>query len=106
MFAVCCHHKCSWNETAGRYWLEQVANITCDEFSLITSLASWAVCGFQRKSPHCLDACTDNTNVRCKEALQSGNEDECLTVLLVSNTFFQSFVLFLYISTYSDNSGV
>ncbi|KAA3678433.1 tRNA:m4X modification enzyme, partial [Paragonimus westermani] len=51
MFAVCCHHRCSWEEAVGRPWLEREARLTSREFAIATRLTSWATCGFKRKQP-------------------------------------------------------
>ncbi|CAH8547528.1 unnamed protein product [Heterobilharzia americana] len=81
MFAVCCHHKCTWHETAGRVWLEKIAKITPDQFSLITLLASWAVCGMERRTQHTENFIHSTTDQDYKEALKRGKEDECQTAL-------------------------
>ncbi|CAH8297992.1 unnamed protein product [Schistosoma turkestanicum] len=83
MFAVCCHHKCTWHETVGRYWLEHEAKITSDEFALITHLSSWAVCGFNRKSTEQVNdnGSIDSLNQNYLEALKSDNKEECQNAL-------------------------
>ncbi|KER30979.1 hypothetical protein T265_13063, partial [Opisthorchis viverrini] len=48
LFAVCCHHQCSWEETVGRMWLENEAGLTAREFAIAARLSSWATCGFKR----------------------------------------------------------
>ncbi|KAG5450864.1 tRNA:m(4)X modification enzyme TRM13 [Clonorchis sinensis] len=48
LFAVCCHHQCSWEETVGRMWLESEAGLTAREFAIAARLSSWATCGFKR----------------------------------------------------------
>ncbi|TNN13693.1 tRNA:m(4)X modification enzyme TRM13 [Schistosoma japonicum] len=85
MFAVCCHNKCTWNETVGRFWLENEAKITSNEFTLITQLSSWAVCGFKHKS---FDNINDSS-LNYLEALKSGNEDVCQKALHNLNVDFK-----------------
>ncbi|KAF7262639.1 hypothetical protein EG68_00077 [Paragonimus skrjabini miyazakii] len=55
MFAVCCHHQCSWEEAVGRPWLEREAGLTGREFAIATRLTSWATCGFKRKQPRIVE---------------------------------------------------
>ncbi|CAI2737944.1 unnamed protein product, partial [Dicrocoelium dendriticum] len=51
LFALCCHHQCTWEECVGRRWLERDAGLNAREFAIATRLTSWATCGFQRRLP-------------------------------------------------------
>lgn len=65
MFAVCCHHQCSWQETVGRPWLEREAGLTAREFAIVTRLSSWATCGFtsrQTDDSHSENGTVDHSN--------------------------------------------
>lgn len=44
LIALCCHHRCSWRSYVGKAWL-QTEGITPRQFSIITKMVSWAVCG-------------------------------------------------------------
>ncbi|KAF6779241.1 hypothetical protein AHF37_01238 [Paragonimus kellicotti] len=55
MFAVCCHHQCSWEEAVGRPWLEREAGLTDREFAIAARLTSWATCGFKREQPRVVE---------------------------------------------------
>uniref|UniRef100_A0A094ZII6 tRNA:m(4)X modification enzyme TRM13 n=1 Tax=Schistosoma haematobium TaxID=6185 RepID=A0A094ZII6_SCHHA len=81
MFAVCCHSKCTWDETVGRFWLEKEAKITSDEFRLISYFSSWAVCGFKCESSEQADNPIHSSNQSYLEALKSDNEKECQDAL-------------------------
>lgn len=92
MFAVCCHSKCTWDETVGRFWLEKEAKITSDEFRLISYFSSWAVCGFKCESSEQADNPIHSSNQSYLEALKSANEKECQDALLVGLVFNEIFV--------------
>ncbi|CAH8581420.1 unnamed protein product [Schistosoma rodhaini] len=81
MFAVCCHSKCTWNETAGRFWLEKEAKITSDEFRLISYLSSWSVSGLKCKSSEQANNHIHSSDQSYLEALKSGDEKECQNAL-------------------------
>ncbi|CAH8544208.1 unnamed protein product [Schistosoma mattheei] len=81
MFAVCCHSKCTWDETVGRFWLEKEAKITSDEFRLISYFSSWAVCGFKCESSEQADNPIHSSNQSYLEALKSADEKECQDAL-------------------------
>ena len=45
MIALCCHHRCAWSCYVGKqFLLEQ--GFSREEFNLLTSISSWATCGF------------------------------------------------------------
>ncbi|KAH8347163.1 hypothetical protein KR059_005947 [Drosophila kikkawai] len=44
LIALCCHHRCSWSSYVGRSFL-QAAGIEAREFTILTKMVSWAVCG-------------------------------------------------------------
>lgn len=43
--ATCCHHACKYNSYCGRYWLENICNITEEEFEVMKSWSGWASLG-------------------------------------------------------------
>ena len=42
--AMCCHHRCVWEELVGQDLLTQ-QGFTREDFDLITHMSSWATCG-------------------------------------------------------------
>lgn len=42
--ALCCHHRCVWDQLVGQDYLTQ-QGFTRDDFSLISHMTSWATCG-------------------------------------------------------------
>lgn len=42
--ALCCHHRCSWEQLAGRDFLAELG-FSAQDFHLISHMTSWAVCG-------------------------------------------------------------
>ena len=49
LFALCCHHCCSWSSYVGREFLEKLG-FTPYHFHILCCLSSWATCG-SRKTP-------------------------------------------------------
>lgn len=47
--ALCCHHRCKWEELAGQEYMTQLG-VTAEDFHLMSHMTSWAVCG-QRPPP-------------------------------------------------------
>ena len=47
MIALCCHHRCSWQSYVGKPFL-QGQGFSREDFQLLTSISSWATCGFGR----------------------------------------------------------
>lgn len=44
LIALCCHHRCSWKSFVGKkFFLDN--EITQKEFSIITKMVGWAICG-------------------------------------------------------------
>ena len=43
-FALCCHHRCSWEAYVGKQWMLR-HGIGSKEFSSLCSFSSWAICG-------------------------------------------------------------
>lgn len=50
MFALCCHHCCSWDSYVGREFLEN-RGFTPYYFHILCCLSSWATCGSRIKTP-------------------------------------------------------
>ena len=46
LIALCCHHQCRWQAYVGKEFMRQ-CGITAADFSLLTRLSSWAVCGWR-----------------------------------------------------------
>lgn len=44
LIALCCHHRCSWPQLAGRSFFERLG-FTPVDFHLVCHISSWAVCG-------------------------------------------------------------
>ena len=44
LIALCCHHRCSWPQLAGRSFFERLGFSPVD-FHLVCHMSSWAVCG-------------------------------------------------------------
>ena len=44
LFALCCHHCCSWNSYVGKEFLENLG-FTSYYFHILCCLSSWATCG-------------------------------------------------------------
>ena len=44
LIALCCHHRVSWEELAGREYLTSLG-FTSADFHMISHMTSWAVCG-------------------------------------------------------------
>lgn len=42
--ALCCHHRCSWQQLVGQDFLMQLGFGAAD-FHLLSHMTSWAVCG-------------------------------------------------------------
>ena len=45
MIALCCHHRCVWSSYVGKQFMLQ-QGFSREEFNLMTSISSWATCGF------------------------------------------------------------
>ena len=45
MIALCCHHRCSWRSYVGKQFLQE-QGFSREDFQLLTSISSWATCGF------------------------------------------------------------
>lgn len=45
MFALCCHHRCSWRSFVGKKYILQTAGFLASEFPLLCGITSWATCG-------------------------------------------------------------
>ena len=48
MIALCCHHRCDWSQYVGQQYLLDTG-LKRSEFKLLTSMSSWATCGFGKK---------------------------------------------------------
>jgi len=48
MIALCCHHRCVWSTYVGADFLLDQGFLP-EDFSILTSISSWATCGFGRK---------------------------------------------------------
>jgi hypothetical protein len=46
LIALCCHHQCSWRAYVGKAFMRQ-CDFTASDFSLLSRLTSWAVCGWR-----------------------------------------------------------
>ena len=44
LIALCCHHRCSWQQLVGRSFFERLG-FTPVDFHLLCHMSSWAVCG-------------------------------------------------------------
>ena len=44
VIALCCHHRCRWQQMVGREWLSG-CGFSAVDFHLISHMSSWAVCG-------------------------------------------------------------
>lgn len=42
--ALCCHHRCTWDQLVGRELLTQ-QGFTREDFDLLSHMTSWATCG-------------------------------------------------------------
>ena len=49
MIALCCHHRCSWSQYVGQQFLLD-QGFQAQEFNILTSISSWATCGFGKKN--------------------------------------------------------
>jgi len=49
MIALCCHHRCDWSTYVGTDFLLDQGFLP-EDFSILSSISSWATCGFGKKS--------------------------------------------------------
>ncbi|XP_028398915.1 tRNA:m(4)X modification enzyme TRM13 homolog [Dendronephthya gigantea] len=49
LFALCCHHCCSWASYVGRTFLENLG-FTAYDFHILCCLSSWATCGSRKET--------------------------------------------------------
>ena len=49
MIALCCHHRCHWSQYVGQQFLLD-QGFQPREFNVLTSISSWATCGFGKKT--------------------------------------------------------
>ena len=50
LFALCCHHCCSWGSYVGREFLENLG-FSPYYFHILCCLSSWATCGSRKEAP-------------------------------------------------------
>lgn len=55
VMALCCHHRCVWSEYCGKEYFCDLG-FSARDFSIISLLSSWAVCGFR-------DSATEHDNI-------------------------------------------
>ncbi|XP_074641305.1 tRNA:m(4)X modification enzyme TRM13 homolog [Tubulanus polymorphus] len=48
VIALCCHHRCDWNNYCGHKFFTD-EGLAAKDFQLMYSLSSWAICGFATK---------------------------------------------------------
>ena len=89
VIALCCHHRCSWNQLAGTSWLSGWGFSPIDAH-LVTKMTSWAVCGVRSpdhdmEHDHILDSksdiavTTDHTQSQVTMATDSTHSPATLT---------------------------
>lgn len=44
IIALCCHHRCAWQPFVGKEFFQK-HGVTIDEFTIISKMVGWAVCG-------------------------------------------------------------
>ena len=49
--ALCCHHRCTWNELVGSEFMLQLG-FSPEDFHLLSRMTSWAVCGCRPPAEH------------------------------------------------------
>jgi tRNA:m4X modification enzyme len=54
IFALCCHHRCSWESYVGADFFTKDLGLSPQQFNLVRKMSSWAVCG-QRAHKHTND---------------------------------------------------
>ncbi|KAL3315103.1 tRNA:m(4)X modification enzyme TRM13 [Cichlidogyrus casuarinus] len=52
IIATCCHHRCTWDQSTGREYLQSKFQIDDRQFFIISRLSTWATCGFERSEEH------------------------------------------------------
>ncbi|KAK7501164.1 hypothetical protein BaRGS_00007649 [Batillaria attramentaria] len=65
LIALCCHHQCTWQAYVGKSFMQQ-CGFTASDFSLLTRLSSWAVCGWLGQ-----DGSFDSAENKSKQSGQS-----------------------------------
>ena len=63
LFALCCHHCCSWASYVGREFLENLG-FTPYYFHILCCLSSWATCGSRKPGKDKADDSPDSSNQR------------------------------------------
>ena len=79
LVALCCHHRCSWSQLAGRAFLEKFG-FTAVDFHLICHMSSWAVCGVRppAKTSPLVENCLDGEGLNSKDLSVSPLDDTTL----------------------------
>jgi len=59
MIALCCHHRCAWPPYVGKQFMAQ-QGFSAEDFSVLTSISSWATCGFGKNKQSESEDITDD----------------------------------------------
>ena len=86
MIALCCHHRCSWQSYVGKLFLQD-QGFSREDFQLLTSISSWATCGFGKNKSE------DNEHDIDEDQCQEFHPNDRFQLIISKFNFYCSFPL-------------